>query len=263
MCDFKTKVILNNISIVLVRPRYSENIGASVRAMCNMGISKLIVVNPEDFNIDKVSKMATHTCSETVNNIVFFNNLKDALAPFGHVVGTTARLGKGRQRVTIPKTISKEVISLSQNNQVAILFGSENKGLTNDDLKYCHSLVNIPTADFSSLNLAQAVMIICYELFTVTKEIKQDSFSPRLATRLELDGMYDQLENILKLIDFTNPQNPNYWINRFHSFLSRLQLRAKEVRTLRGFLTQIVWFGENRFNSGKTENSVTAHEQEM
>lgn len=244
MCE--VKVVLDNISIVLFGTRFSENIGASVRAMRNMGINKLIVVEPNEFDIEKVSKMATHICSGLVEKIVFFDNLKDALAPFNYVVGTTARLGKGRIIPETPEQMSKKIVSISQNNLTAILFGPENKGLTNDDLKYCHSLVNIPTKDFSSINLAQAVMIICYELCKASQDINNDLFNkelfiPRLATRQELDGMYEQLEIVLKLIKFIRPQNPDYWINRFRSLFSRLKLQAKEIQTVRGFLKQVVY----------------------
>ncbi|MBW1899452.1 MAG: RNA methyltransferase, partial [Deltaproteobacteria bacterium] len=123
------------------------------------------------------------------------------------------------------------MISLASNNRIALLFGPEDRGLTNEDLQFCHSFVNIPTAAFSSINLVKAVMIICHEIFSAQKQ-KQNEFMPKLANRHELDGMYDQLTEILTRISFLNPQNPDYWMNNIRSFFSRLQLRAKEVKII-------------------------------
>ncbi|MFH2066075.1 MAG: RNA methyltransferase [Pseudomonadota bacterium] len=240
---------LDNITIVLHRPRYPENIGAAVRAGYNMGITKVCVVEPADYDKNKILKMATHSLADGVENIRQYNNLKEALAPFQYIVGTTARLGKHRHNLTNPKQIAKKIASLSDQIPIAVLFGPEDRGLTNEDLQYCHSFVNIPTASFSSLNLAQAVMVICYELFTAQKT-EAPKYIPRLATRHELDGMYHQLQEILTKINFLNPHNPEYWMNNIRSFFSRLELRAKEVSIIRGICRQVSWYAEKRFQDG-------------
>lgn len=246
-----TRTKLENISIVLQRPRYPENIGGAARAMMNMGISRLIVVQPENFDLEKVRKLATHTASELVDHIHRFDTLKQALAPFGHVVGTTARLGGQRQVIKSPAVLAEQLVDISQNNQIAIVFGPEDRGLSNEDLRLCHMLVNIPTKDFSSLNLAQAVMVMCYELFSATLE-KRGSFAPRLASRVELDGMFDQLKETLVNIAYMNPENPDYWMSRLRRFFSRLPLRAGEVSIIRGICRQINWYGKMMYKKGKT-----------
>jgi tRNA/rRNA methyltransferase len=247
---------LRNISIVLLRPRYPENIGAAARAVRNMGIGNLIVVQPQNYDLEKVLKLATHAAQDVVEKIRIYDDLKSALSQFQYIAATTARLGARRQVIQSPSRLAKHLIPISQDNQVGILFGPEDRGLTNEDIWNCHVLVNIPTNEFSSLNLAQAVMVVCYELFKTTIE-KSSGFMPRLAAHHELEGMYDQLKEILVRINFLNPENPEYWLNNIRQFFSRLPLRAKEVNLVRGICRQINWYGkkcyEDGFKAGQSE----------
>ncbi|MFZ5572974.1 MAG: RNA methyltransferase [Thermodesulfobacteriota bacterium] len=242
-------VNLDHIDIVLQRPRYPENIGAAVRAMRNMGLSRLTVVSPENFDLDKVLKMATHAAADTVGRIQLFDNLEQALASYEYVVGTTARIGRQRSEYDTPARMAERLIEISQSNRTAILFGPEDRGLTNEDLRFCHALVSIPTADFSSLNLSQAVMVVCYELF-LARESDSRRFTPRLANRFELDNMYAHLKDILIRISFLNPSNPEYWLNNLRAFFSRMQLRAKDVKMIRGICRQVDWYADKRYQDG-------------
>ncbi len=250
------KVNLDNISVVLHRPRYPENIGAAARALRNMGMQRLVVVAPENFDIPRVRKMATHSASDVAEAAHIHVNLRDALSSFNYVVGTTARLGGERQVVSSPSELARRLVPISHENRIAIVFGPEDRGLSNEDIRYCHTLVNIPTAEFSSLNLAQAVMVMCYEIFTAEvrdQESERAEFMPRLACRHELDGMYDQIRDILVRISYINPENPDYWMNSLRHFFTRLQLRAKEVRMIRGMCRQINWYGKKCYDDGKGE----------
>jgi len=247
------RVNLDNISIVMARPRYPENIGAAARAMCNMGIKKLVVVAPENFDIEKVRKLATHAASEVVDKIEIYEHVREALAPYNYVVGTTARLGGERRTISSPSVAAKNLVAISRKNRVAVLFGPEDRGLLNDDIRLCHEIVNIPASDFSSLNVSQAVLIICYELFLAGLEEKP-KFVPRLATRHELDGMYDQLKEILVRINYINPENPDYWMNKLRRFFTRLELRAREVSIIRGICRQIDWYGKKCYKEGSVLN---------
>lgn len=248
------RINLDNVAVVLHRPRYPENIGAAARAMRNMGIRQLAVVAPENFEMTKVLKMATHAASDVVKQIRIFKTLPKALSPYGYVVGTTARLGGQRQVVQTPSTLSPRLVPISQENRIALLFGPEDRGLSNKDIRFCHALVNIPTAAFSSLNLAQAVMIMCYEIFLAGRE-ENEAFTPRLATRHELDGMYAQLKDILVRISYINAENPDYWMNRIRHFLNRLNLRAREVSVIRGICRQIDWYGKKCYGDGMKDSS--------
>lgn len=236
---------LNNIAIVLQQPRYPENIGAAARAICNMGINRLIVVNPENYDLAKIRKLATHASADIIQSIEIYQTLDQALAGFNYIVGTTARLGGQRQVISSPATMAKKLVPISAMNLIAIIFGPEDRGLTNDDIKNCHILVNIPTSNFSSLNLAQAVMVICYEIFTAASK-SESSFAPRLATRHELEGMYEKLKDILVKINYINAENPGYWMNKLRIFFNRLPLRAREVSIIRGICRQIEWYGKRK-----------------
>ena len=243
------RVNLNNISIVLQKPRHPENIGAAARSMCNMGVSQLVVVNPKNYILNKVLKLATHAAADIVEHVKFYEDLKEALSVYNYVVGTTARLGGERQVVNSPSKLAENLIPISRKNRIAIIFGPEDKGLSNEDIRLCHVLVNIPTAEFSSLNLAQAVMIICFEIFSAGRK-ESEEFVPRLANRHELDGMYDQLKDILVKISYINHENPDYWMNKLRYFFTRMQLRAREVSIIRGICRQIDWYGKKGYEDG-------------
>jgi len=243
-------VNLANIAIVLVQPNISENIGAAARAICNMGLRRLIVVDPPRCDLTRVCKMATQAALDVVEEMEVFTGLDEALRDFGYVVGTTARLGGQRQVIRDPARLAEMLVPISAENQVAVLFGPEDRGLTNEDLRFCHLVATIPTADFSSLNLAQAVMVVCYELFRCSLETPKE-FTPRLANRFELDAMYAQLKDVLMRICFINPANPDYFMNNLRHFGTRMQLRAKEVQIIRGICRQIDWYGRHCLEQGK------------
>ncbi len=245
---------LNNISIVLQQPRHSENIGSAARAMHNMGLEHLVVVAPANFDAERVATLATHAVGPIVNNITFFDDLPSALAPFGFVAGTTARLGGQRRQVETPARAAPHLMDVAANNRVALVFGPEDRGLTNLELRLCHILINIPTADFASLNLAQAVMVMCYELQQAARP-SGSRHSPRLATRHELDGMYDQLREILVRINYINAENPDYWLNKLRRFFTRLQLRASDVSMIRGICRQVDWYGRKCFEDGREQEA--------
>jgi tRNA/rRNA methyltransferase len=244
------KIRLDHIAIVLHQPRFPENIGAAARAMRNMGIRHLIVVQPENCDLTRVLRLATHAAMDVVEEMEVVDTLAEALAPFSYVVGTTARLGGKRPVRPSPSVLARELIAFSAHNRIAILFGPEDRGLTNEDIRYCHELVNIPTADFSSLNLAQAVMILCYELSGAGLE-KPGEFVPRMASRHELDGMYEQLKDILVRIDYLKPDNPDYWIDKLRRFFTRIQLKAREVSIIRGICRQMDWYARKCFKDGE------------
>ena len=246
-------VNLDNIHIVLQKPRFPENIGSVARAMRNMGLRHLSVVAPENFDLSRALKLATHVAADVIEGCRTYDDLKDALASCQYVVGTTARLGKHRQVIQTPERLADRLIPISRENHVAILFGPEDKGLSNEDTRLCHSLVNIPTADFSSLNLAQAVMIVSYALFTSRLD-QPAPFTPRLANRHELDGMYEQLKEILVRISYINPENPDHFISGLRRFFTRLQLRAGDVSMIRGIIRQVNWYAEKRYQEGRKDH---------
>lgn len=234
--------ILDNVAIVLVHPKFAENIGAAARSAFNMGLSRLILVRDERPDHETMAKMATHKAVHLIESMKIYANLEDALVPFSYIVGTTARRGRQRGSERSPRQIIDGMSTLLPNNQAAILFGPENCGLTNDELKFCHAISAIPTADFSSLNLAQAVAIHCYELYHgLIHERKEIEPSQQLATSYELEGMYKHVEEALVQVNFLEEKNHTYWMNNVRKFLGRLRLSSKESNIIRGICRQFLW----------------------
>lgn len=256
------RVNLDNIRIVLQKPRNPENIGSVARAMQNMGLNRLTVVAPRNFDLQRILRLATHSAAGVVKKALISDNLADALAACHFVVGTTARMGRQRQMVQTPEKLAGQLVSISQNNRVAVVFGPEDKGLSNEELRHCHALVNIPTAEFSSINLAQAVMILSYTLYRAGLE-KPAEVVPRLAGSHELDGMYAQLKDILVRISYINHENPDYFMNNLRRFFTRMQLRAKEVSIIRGIIRQVNWYSEKRYRDGLKEGEDSAISRNM
>jgi tRNA/rRNA methyltransferase len=232
---------LDQIAIVLHRPQIPENIGAVARAAANMGVSRLILVSPKNCDLTRVLKTATLSVADLVENMELFSDLPTALQSFNYIVGTTARTGGQRRQLETPREIAAKLVPICRDNTAALLFGPEDRGLTNAQLRYCHSVVTIPTSTFSSLNLAQAVMILCYELRLAGGQTV-DQFIPRLATRRELDGMYEHLKGTFLKINFINTENPDYWMQNIRRFFSRVGLQARDVKIIRGICRQIDWY---------------------
>ncbi|TWI77467.1 tRNA/rRNA methyltransferase [Desulfobotulus alkaliphilus] len=243
----------DKVRIVLCRPKFPENIGAAARAMKNMGFSRLVVVTEEKPEMERVYRMATHAARDVIDTMEFHEKVMDAVSDAGYVVGTTARLGRNRKRSLLnPLQLAEQISITAPENETAILFGPEDRGLENDDLRLCHAFVHIPTADFSSLNLAQAVMVITHTLFSHEAPAPQEP-QPKLATRQELEDLYRHMQEVLIRIDFMRPDNPDYWLDNFRHLISRMPLRSREVRMLRGICRQIQWYGEDSWEKGRKE----------
>ena len=243
----KTKEIkakLENLAVVLVETIYPENIGAAARACANFGVSRLILVRPGDLNPEKMRAMATRSGLPILEGMKIYDDLVEALADFNYVVGTTARLGKQRKVYDTVREMVPRIVDLSQNNRIAFLFGNEKWGLTNEDLYHCHEVVTIPTTEAASLNVAQAVVIVLYEIFCGAAEVEMPK--PRLATLKELEVMYEILRETLKRIDYVPHDNETLWMTTIRRFLSRLDLTAQEVRVIQGFCKQLLWALESR-----------------
>ncbi len=233
------KAKLENIAVVLVNPMYSENIGSTARACANFGISNLILVNPESIDEEKMKAMATKAGITILEKMKIFPDLPSALKDFNYVIGTTARLGRKRMVYYTPKELAPYICELSVNNKIALLFGNERFGLSNEELSYCDKVITIPTTQNASLNIAQAIVIILYEIF---QEASIPKFpKPVLATQQELNIMYSIIEATLKAIDYIPHENKILWFTNIKRFLSKLELTSKEVKIVQGFCRQLLW----------------------
>jgi tRNA/rRNA methyltransferase len=240
---YPDKQLLSQVAIVLVRPKFPENVGSAARVAFNMGINRLILVRDDMPEREPMTKMATHKARPLIDNIELHDNIEDALKPFSIIVGTSARRGKKRTIERAPREVIETVLPDLANNQLAILFGPEDTGLTNDELKYCQHTSSIPTADFSSLNLAQAIAIHCYELYyQIVYAPRSIEPRPRVATSFELEGMYEQVEESLLLIDFLEEKSHTYWMNNIRQFLGKIRLTSKDAKIIRGICRQFLWY---------------------
>jgi tRNA/rRNA methyltransferase len=235
-----------NITIVLNRPKYSGNVGSVARCAMNMGIGKITVVGNHHLDEEEMRTMATHVAADIVGNIRHVDDLDDALAGFHYIVGTTSRRGSARGPVVSPRKMAETLKDLTQDNEIAVLFGPEDTGLSNDELRFCHLVVAIPASSrFKSINLSHAVMILCYEIF-ISRAEPVEAFTPRLATSAELEGMYDQMKELLTKIEFLNPQNPDYSMLHIRRLFSRTKLLSREVKIIRGICRQVEWYAKNK-----------------
>ncbi len=238
---------LARIAIVLVEPREPGNIGAAARAMANMGLSRLVLVRPPDHLVADAFKMAL-AARPILESAVVVDDLAAALAGFGFVAGATRRPGAGRRGRVSPRQLAAEIAAVAAANDVAILFGREDSGLTNDELQYCQRLVTIPSSEgFGSLNLAQSVLAIAYEIFLV--EDRSASGVPgvpgapaRRAPTADLEGLYAQMERVLLNIGYLDPANPAHMMRGFRRLLGRAGPDAREVKALRGIFRQVEWY---------------------
>ncbi len=242
------KAKTKNVSIVLYKPKYAGNIGSVARAAKNMGISQIVVVGSADFDREEMEQRSTHLAADVLDSIQYCESIEEALGGFNYIVGTTARLGKARGPFVSPRAAAQNIADLSQKNKVALLFGPEDTGLANDQLRLCHSVVTIPTSrEFTSLNLSQAVMILCYEIFVATAlSPTAGEATPKLALSSELEGMYGQIKELLGHIGFLNPENPEYWMLDLRRFFSRSGLLSREVKIIRGICRQMEWHARHK-----------------
>jgi len=242
----KTKV--KNISIVLYKPKYAGNVGSVARAAKNMGIGNIIIVGTSGFNYEEMQQRSTHLAKDVLDKIIYCENMGEALGKFNYIVGTTARLGKGRGPFISPRAVAHNIVNISQKNKIALLFGPEDTGLANEQLRLCHSVVTIPTSrEFTSLNLSHAVMILCYEIFIASsEETKTQEVAPALARSNELEGMYEQIKTLLADIGFLNPENPDYWMRHLRLFFTRAGILSREVKIVRGICRQLEWYAHHK-----------------
>jgi tRNA/rRNA methyltransferase len=233
------KMNLNSISILLVRPRYHENIGSAARAMKNMGLNRLIVVDGSSPLHRDAYKLASGA-EDILERAEEFPNLREAISEMGCVVGMTSRVGKERSPLLTPRELVEELIPISEKNSIGLVFGSEKEGLTNEELSLCHLYVRIPSVDsFPSLNLAQAVMVLCYELFQSATTIQKET-GP-LASSDHLERMFEHMERTLVAIAFLDAKQPERIMRVLRKIFGRSQLDEREVQIFQGIWSRMDW----------------------
>ncbi len=239
--------LLHNVRIVLVNTTHTGNIGAAARAMKNMGLSDLALVAPKE-QPDADAYARSSRADEILDHAVIFDNLEAAVADCQLVIGTSARQRNLCWPLITPRQMADEVaqaVITQQDAQIALVFGREDRGLTNEELALCHFHVNIPTDEnFSSLNLASAVQVLVYELRVKWLEL-QDATLPDWRGEWDVDWadaagverFYLHLEQVLTGLDFYDPDNPRNLMQRLRRLYQRARLDQTELNILRGILT--------------------------
>jgi tRNA/rRNA methyltransferase len=238
---------MENVGVVLFQPSMSENIGTTARAMANMGLGPLTVVKPYRFDRDIMLSTATRAGCAHIESATVTQTLEEALADYQYVVGTTARRGSHRGPFLAPRPMAGKIMAMGKNTRVALLFGPERAGLTTAELRHCQAVVRIPTADpkTGSLNLAQAVLILGYELLNAVKpQTPPPDLKP--APMSEVEAMYDALTETLLTIGFLPDENTDHWLMSFKRIFNRSGLTHGDCNLLRGMCRQIHWALENK-----------------
>jgi tRNA/rRNA methyltransferase len=228
-----------SLRVVLVRPKSSGNVGSVARAMKNFGMSDLVLVAPRRFRRFPADAMAVHG-RELLDSMRTVETLADAVADCGWVVGTTCRPGLYRERARTPREIAAELHAVAAKNRVALVFGPEDTGISNDDLKLCHELVTIPTSPaYASLNVSQAALLFLYEVHLAGRSSRAE---PTLATSARLERMYGRLRDALVAIGFLPETNPEHILFGIRRMFGRARLQERDVRIWLGVARQIEWF---------------------
>lgn len=235
---------LENIRIVLIHTSHPGNIGSAARAMKTMGLSELYLVKPKFFPDEQAVAMSSNA-NDILDQAVVVNTLQEAIADCYFVVGTSARHDRSLSwDITDSRSCSELLVKQAQTGKVAVVFGRESSGLTNEELALCHHLVHIPTnPEYSSLNIASAVQILAYECRMALLASQKNSgknidvVNEDYATVKEVEGYYQHLEQAMVESSFLDPENPRHLMKRLRRLYGRVRLSRSEISILRGMLS--------------------------
>ncbi|MDD2734842.1 MAG: RNA methyltransferase [Desulfuromonadaceae bacterium] len=233
--------MIKDIIIILVEPQSPGNIGMACRAMKNMGVTQLRIVKGCNRFDSEALKFAV-AARDLLESAVVYPDLAAAMSDCTLTVGTTRRHGKYRQEILSPAEVSSHLREQAAPDcRAAIVFGREDSGLTTEELSLCRWHATIPTSrEYGSLNLAQSVLLFCYELGKAS-ESAGGGRPLDLAKSGEMESLFGHFNATLNKIGFLNEQNPEHMMRSLRRIFFRANLDSREVTVLRGMLTQIDW----------------------
>ncbi len=274
-----SELLSTRIRIVLVETSHSGNIGAVARAMKNMGLSNLWLVSPVSFP-DETSYARSSGAADVLDGARVVSSLDEALADCVMVMGTSARGRKVPWPVIPPPEAARKAHEATAGGDVALVFGRENSGLTNEELQRCHFHIHIPSnPDYSSLNLAMAVQVLCYELrMDYLRSLEEGEQRPYLGSMTapgdegwdvapapvrDVEGFFEHLEQVLVDVDFHRRDKPRQLMTRLRRLFQRAGLDQMEVNILRGILTAVQKAaGKPAAGAGESTSPAASREQE-
>lgn len=236
-------MMLERVKVVLVGTTHSGNIGSAARAMKVMGLSQMVLVDPQ-CQVDAQAIALAAGASEIALNAQIYPTLEAAVADCGLVVGTSARSRTLEWPMLEPRECGEKLISEANQHSVAMVFGRERTGLTNDELQLCHYHVCVPAnPEYSSLNLAMAVQLLSYEVRMAYLALQQSSQSSTLQEEYprhqELERFYAHLEQVIMQTEFISAQQSGQVMNKLRRMFTRARPEAQEINILRGILTSV------------------------
>ena len=235
--------MLSNAAVVLVEPQNPVNIATCIRAMKNMGVSNLRLVRPVDYDPWRLEGIA-HDTTDIIEGIRKFDSLDEALSDCVRVAGFTARRRAAKRGTVRPAEAVRDLLGFSEAGPVAFMFGREDKGLSNEELDRAHIVVTIPTTDYASLNLSQAVLIALYELHTAVDDATKPLSPPRKdappASSEEYEMLFADTERALETISFFKTRYPEHIMRSVRSLAYRAAPDSREIALLRAISIEVV-----------------------
>ena len=236
-------MMLNNIKVVMVGTTHPGNIGAAARAMANMSFARLTLVEPQ-CPVGEIAYARASGAHAILDNRETCNDLAQAIADCSFVVAASARRRSLTWPELNPPQLADKISDMNDNAQIALVFGREHSGLTNDELQLCNAMVCIPTnPDFSSLNVASAIQVICYEIFhhqlVPVANAKSIDEADLPASSAEVEGYFEHLQKVLLSSEFLDPENPGMIMQRLRRLYLRSEITRNEINILRGMLSAI------------------------
>ncbi len=229
--------------MVLVEPQNPVNIATCIRAMKNMGVSNLRLVRPVDYDPWRLEGIA-HDTTEIIEGIRKFDTVEEALSDCVRVAGFTARRRAAKRQTVRPGQAVREILEYAESGPVAFMFGREDKGLSNDELDRAHLVVTIPTTDYASLNLSQAVLIAMYELHTAVEDATRPLGTPRKdappSSGEEYEMLFADTERALETISFFKTRYPEHIMRSVRSLAYRAAPDSREIALLRAISIEVV-----------------------
>lgn len=252
--------MLDQIKITLSHTTHPGNIGATARAMKVMGLSKLALINPKKYPSAEATERASRA-TDILANAEIFDDVESAIAGSKLVIGTSARTRSLPSKLVTPRELCDIIKSNSHKRPISILFGTENSGLTNEELHLCQYHVYIPTnPDYSSLNLASAVQLLSYELrlalceeSLLPEQVLEQSEQP--LSREQLKGVLEHFDKVMRITGYLAPNQEKHIDMRLNRLFNKADLTQSEMNILRGFLRSVEHLHDKRANSDKPKDS--------
>ncbi|NVJ59794.1 MAG: RNA methyltransferase [Gammaproteobacteria bacterium] len=245
--------MLDDIKVILSHTTHPGNIGAAARALKTMGLKHLRLVNPTDFPSAEATRRASRA-DDILANAEVYSSIEDAIADCKLIIGTSARSRTLPWPMLEPRALAEKISQDTDKRPVAIMFGTENSGLTNEELQLCHYHVFIPTnPDYSSLNVASAIQLIAYEMRLAALNVESNSVEVNEeleegempAAAKDVEQFYQHWQQVMANTGFFNPMKPRMIHMRFRRVFNKSQLTVSEIKLLRGFLASIKKFDPN------------------